>query len=225
MKLDDSLNRTVWLTTAVLGPALAVAGFHHGLFEALQGNAPTPGVFINSIGPGHLRWEYGTDPAFTVIPNFLATGVASMLVSVAIAAWCITGLRHSRGPSVLLALFILLTLVGGGVGHILFFVAVWAYATRLRRPVPHPTPWLPKRLRRALSASWLATLISAAVLFLAGLELSVFGAGSLVADPDLLLRIDWSVLLASFLCLNGAYVGAMLRDGESRSTHGADGAR
>lgn len=216
MNEHDPRNRTLWLTAAVLGAALAVAGFHHGLFEALQGNTSTGGMFINSIGPDHVRWEHGTDPAFTVIPNFLVTGLASMVVSVAIMAWCFTGLRRRHGSSVLLGLFLLLTLVGGGMGHILFFVALWGYATRIRRPLAQPVRWLPEGVRRGLAGGWAVLTVSAAILFLAGLEVSVFGVGSLVMDPDRLLTIDWSILLASFLCLNLACLGAMIRDAEPR---------
>lgn len=216
MNANDPRNRSIWLTTAVLGSTLAVAGFHHGFFEALQGNTPTPGMFINSIGPDHVRWEYGTDPAFTVIRNFRMTGLASMVASVAIVAWCLSGLRRRQGSNVLLGLFVLLTLVGGGVGHIPFFVAVWAYGTRMHRPLAQPARWLPESVRRALAARWAVLPAAAAVLFLVGLEISVFGVGSLVVDPDRLLGIDWSVLLASFLFLNLAYLGAMVRDAELR---------
>lgn len=212
MKDAFPLNRSIWLTTAVLGTALAVAGFHHGFFEALQGNAPTPGAFINSIGPDRVRWEHGTDPAFTVIPNFLLTGLASMAVSIAIAVWSFTGLRRPHGPTVLLTLFVLLTLVGGGVGHILFFLAVWAYSTRVRRPPAPSARRLGRGARRVLAASWTPMLFFASALFLIGLELSVFGAGSLMPDPDRLLAVDWGILLAAFVCLNMAYLGAMARD-------------
>lgn len=118
MKGSSSLNRSIQPATVVLGTSLAVAGFHHGILEALQGNEPTPGVLVNSIGPDHLRWEHRTDPAFTVLPTFLVTGLASMTVSVLFVLWLFTGLRRARGPVVLLALFVLLTLVGGGIGCI-----------------------------------------------------------------------------------------------------------
>lgn len=212
------LNRTIWLTAAVLSTALAVAGFHHGLFEALQGNAPTPGAFINSIGPAHVRWKHGTDPALTVLPTFLATGLASMAVSVVIAVWSFTGLRTANGATVLLALFVVLTLVGGGIGHILFFVTVWAYATRVRRPVARLARRLGGSARRALAAGWGTMLTLAASFFLIGLELSVFGAEWLMPDPDRLLRLDWSFLLASLVCLNLACLGAVVRDAGLRET-------
>ena len=110
MSPASPLNRTVWITSVVLGTTLASGGFHHGLFGTLQGNRPTPGFAIQSIGPEHVRWEYGTDDPITLIPNFLLTGVAAMALSLAIVAWSALGLLRRRGPSVFLGLFVLLTL-------------------------------------------------------------------------------------------------------------------
>jgi hypothetical protein len=55
----DPFNRAIWITTLVLGVTLAVAGFHHGLFEVLQGNRPTGGMAIHSIGLEQVRWNTG----------------------------------------------------------------------------------------------------------------------------------------------------------------------
>ena len=205
-------NRRVWVTTIVIGITIAVAGFHHGLFEALQGNRPTEGIGIHSIGPQHVRWEYGTDDAVTVIPNFLVTGLAAMVVSLAIMFWCIFGLRRRHGPALFLALFILLTLVGGGIGHILFFLTSWAYATRIRGSLA----WWRRKLRdracRIWARVWIPAMSLSALLFLVALELSVFGFPIAVVDPDSLLMAIWTLLLVSLGLLHAAYVGAIARD-------------
>lgn len=214
----SSVNRSVWLTTAVLGTTLAVGGFHHGLFEALQGSRPTPGLFIDSIGPDQRRWIHGSDPALTVVPNFLVTGLLSMTVSIVVVAWVWTGLRGARGPAVLLALFVVLTLVGGGIGHIPFFFALWGYSTHTRgSPAPHKNG-LRARFRRFLGRGWVVWLALASSLLLIALELSVFALPGLPFDPDSLLVIIWWTLFASFVCLNAAYLGAIARDAEGALT-------
>lgn len=210
--MSARVNRTIWLTAAVMGVGLSIGGFHHGFFEILQGSRPTPGIGIQSIGPDQVRWEYGTDDAITVLPNFLLTGIAAMGVSLAIVSWSILGLRTRSGPSVLLALFVLLTVVGGGVGHIPFFVVLWAYATRIRGELPWWDQRLGGRLRTALSRAWLPTLVLSALLFLAGLELSVFGFPPLRSDPDMLLLVIWSILASSLMLMNVAFIGAIARD-------------
>jgi hypothetical protein len=58
----------------------------HGLFEILQGNNSTNGLFIAAIGDSQKMWTHGNEPAFTLIPNFLLTGIAAMLVGLAVSA-------------------------------------------------------------------------------------------------------------------------------------------
>ena len=207
-----ALNRRTRLTTAVLGVTYAVAGLHHGFFETLQGNRPTDGIGIASIGPDQLRWEYGTDDAITLIPNFLATGVAAMLVSVAIILWSMFFLQRRHGSTVFLSLFILLTLVGGGVGHVVFFLAAWGYATRMRRPLTWWGRVLGPTVRQRLERAWIPALAGSCGLFLLGLEMSVFGLGLGGTDPDTMLVVIWGVLLGSLALQSVAYVGAFARD-------------
>lgn len=209
---DAGLNRGAWLTTVVLGVALAISGLHHGFFETLQGNQPTPGLFIESIGPEHVRWEYGTDGAMTLIPNFLATGIAAMVVSIAIIVWSLFYLRRPRGPTGFLALFVLLTLVGGGIGHVVFFTVTWAYATRMRTPLAWWQRVLRAPVRAPLARAWLPALTASAAFFLLALEVSVFGYVPGVSEADSILAVTWSLLLASLLLLNLAYVAAFARD-------------
>jgi len=207
-----SFNRSVWITTMVTGITVAVAGFHHGLFETLQGNQPTEGIGIHSIGPQHVRWEHGTDDAVTVIPNFLATGLAAMAVSLGIMGWCVSGLRQRHGPAVFLALFILLTLVGGGMGHILFFLTAWAYSTRMRSSLSWWRRRLGSRARRVWARFWIHSMGLSVVCFLIAMELSVFGFPIAAVDADSLLLVIWGLLLISLVLINTAYAGAIARD-------------
>ncbi len=83
------VNKATRTITAILGCTFAIAGLHHGFFETLQGNTPTNSFLIQSIGPSQLMWEYGTDDAFTVIPNFLTTGIAAIIISLFIVVWSV----------------------------------------------------------------------------------------------------------------------------------------
>ena len=65
-------NQKTRITTSVIGTLLGMAGFlNHGIFEILQGNNPTNGLYIEAIGKQHRFWLYGTEGAFTLIPNLL----------------------------------------------------------------------------------------------------------------------------------------------------------
>lgn len=194
-------------TTIILGISLAIAGIHHGFFEILQGNNPTNGTFIESIGPEHRMWVHGNDPAMTLIPNFLFTGITAILIGLAIIFWVIFYIDKKYGPSVFLLLFMFLTLSGGGIGYIPFFILIWIYAKR-----KNESDWIkqlfPGRSENFLSNLWIIVTWVTAGFFIIGLEISVFGYFPGVSDPDLMLTICWSFLLAALVLINFAYLSA-----------------
>ena len=151
-----------------------------------------------------------------MIPNYLATGVAAMVVSAGILAWSALGLHRPGGPTVFLLLFVALTLVGGGVGHVPFFLVAWAWATRIHTDL---TGWRVRlgRWRSVVARGWIPGLVASSGLFLLGLELSVFGYPPLAKDPDRLLRVIWVLLAAALVLMNVAFVAAIARDVEAAS--------
>ncbi|NIP28360.1 MAG: hypothetical protein GWO38_32255, partial [Phycisphaerae bacterium] len=78
----------------------------HGFFEILQGNTPTEGLIIQAIGDEQQMWLYGTEEAFTIIPNFLITGILTIIVSLAIIVWSVGYMQTKRGAAVFLLLFV-----------------------------------------------------------------------------------------------------------------------
>ena len=73
------MNRTTKTIISYLGLMLALGGIDHGIFETLQGFTPTPGLVIQAIGPLERYWVHGSEEAFTIIPNFLVTGILANL--------------------------------------------------------------------------------------------------------------------------------------------------
>jgi hypothetical protein len=71
--------------------------------------------------------------AFTIIPNFLLTGILAILVGLSIAAWSMAFLDRPRGSTVFLLLAMALFAVGGGVAQVVFSAVAWAVATRIHR--------------------------------------------------------------------------------------------
>ena len=109
------MNRATRINVTLLGVIFGISGINHGLFETLQGNIQTGGLFISAIGEAQKMWPHGNEPAFTLIPNFLITGIVAMLVGLAIIVWSCVYVHKKMGSIILLLLFILLLLVGGGV--------------------------------------------------------------------------------------------------------------
>jgi hypothetical protein len=196
-----------------LAVLLAISGMMaHGLFEVLQGNTPTDGLFIEAIGEAHRMWEHGTEGAFTIFPNFLITGLLAMTVSLGIIISSVGFVHKKNGPLVLLLFFILLFLVGGGVAQILFFIPLWAVATRINKPLSWWRRILPAGPRRVLAELWPWFLVAGAVLFVIGLVISITGYVPGLSDPEQILTIDWSILGIGYLLYLLAFVAGFAYD-------------
>jgi len=179
---------------STLGVLFGISGMIHGFFEALQGNTPTGGMLISAIGEAHRMWPHGNEPAFTLIPNFLITGILAMIVGFSIIIWSVGFVHKKNGPLIFLLLFILLFLVGGGIGQIIFFTLAWAVATRINKPLIWWRKVLPESVRRVLAKLWLWSLIAGALLIVLALEIAIFGFVPGVNNPDLILIIMLSSL-------------------------------
>lgn len=178
------------------------SGVNHGLFELLQGNKPTDGLVIDAIGEAQRFWPMGGEPAFTLIPNFMLTGIASMIVGLAIVIWSIWFLDSKHGRSVFLGLFVLSFLVGGGIGQIAFFIPAWAFATRMNKPLNWWQKVLPRSIWPFLSRLWIVTLVLALITMSIGLEMAIFGYFPGITEPPLIESTALLfVLTAAILCV------------------------
>lgn len=120
-----------------LGIVAGIAGLEHGYFEFLQGNIPTPGLAFPSWGPPCVPEEiwHACEPAMSILPNFLITGILAMLLSVALIVWAGWFVQRKHGGWVQMALAVLLLLFGGG-----FFPPIIAFVggvagTQINRPL------------------------------------------------------------------------------------------
>jgi hypothetical protein len=193
-------TRIIATTIGVLFGLLS--GVNHGFFEVLQGNKPTGGLLIYAIGEAQRFWPLGGELAFTLIPNFLITGIASMIVGVTIAVWSLWFLPTKHGRTVFLGLFILSFLVGGGIGQVFFFIPAWAFATRMGKPLTWWRKVLPRSTWPFLSRLWVVTLVLMILTMLVVLEIGFFGYFPGIADP---VRVKNTAMLflfsAVFLCV------------------------
>ena len=209
---DLQANKDTQFTTMVLGITLAIAGGHHGFFEILQGNIPTASFLIQSIGPEQQFWIHGSDEAITIIPNFLTTGILALLTSISIVVVCLFYLKYRKVSRVLLILFILLTLFGGGIGHIPFFLMVWAFSRYQTGDLPLWGASLKGRFSKIFSKCWPYLLFISSISFLIGLEISIFGFVPGLTDPDRILMVCWAFLAVSLFFMPLTYVAAIIRD-------------
>jgi hypothetical protein len=193
---------------AALGVCVGVSGLDHGLFETLQGNTPTPGLIVQAIGPSQRMWVYGTEEAFTLVPNFLVTGLLAMVAGLLTIIWSIRYLDRPNGPLVLLGFGALMFVVGGGIGMLVYLLAGWLVARRIHRPLTWVPSRLPATLGGALSRSWPAFIVAGLALYAFALEVAIVGVVPGVSDPDQALTICWIALLGTLASMNIALVGA-----------------
>ena len=183
------MNKATRITVAALGTIFGISGMNHGFFEILQGNIPTGGLFISAIGEAQKMWPHGNELAFTIIPNFLMTGIAAMIVGLAIIMWSLAFVHKKNGPVVFILLFILLLLVGGGVAQILFFPWIWLVSTRINKPLVWWRKILPVQIQMPLGKLWSWALIISLALLVVVFEIGVTGFVPAVNDPDVVLSI------------------------------------
>lgn len=183
------MNSATRITVATLGTIFGISGMNHGFFEILQGNVPTGGLWISAIGKAQQMWPHGNEPAFTLIPNFLMTGIAAMLVGLAIMIGSLGFVHRKNGPTVFILLFILLLLVGGGVAQILFFPWIWLVSTRINRPLVWWRKTLPVKIQKPLGRLWPGSLILSSALLIVVFEIGVTGFIPAVRDPEVVLSI------------------------------------
>jgi len=192
----DNLNATRVIVTTI-GVIFGFGGFNHGFFEFLQGNTPTDGLIIQAIGEAQRFWVLGTEEAFTIIPNFLISGLLSMVLGLTIIVWSLWFIQTTYGRTVFLALFILLFLVGGGIGQVAFFIPAWAFATRMNTPLTWWKKVLPRRTWPFLSRLWIITLILSSIAILIGLEIAVFGFVPGMTNPERIQNTALTFVLTS----------------------------
>lgn len=210
------MNRATKINVMIIGVLFGIGGMTHGCSETLQGNTPTPGLIINAIAAGSswTRWTAGGEGAFTLIPNFLLTGILAMLVSLAIIVWSIGFVHKRHGPPVYLLLFVLLFLVGGGIGQVIFFLPAWAVATRIHKPLLWWRLALHTGIRKGLAQAWLWLLSAATLLILLALVIAVLGYIPGVQEMERVLNLTLAMVGAAWLLFLLAFVAGFARDCE-----------
>jgi hypothetical protein len=103
------------------GIAAGGAGIEHGVFEILQGVArpstQPEGLMIASMGPPCVPekiWN-ACEPAMTIIPDFLITGILATMIGLVILIWSIFFIQRKYGGLGLILLSVALLLFGGGI--------------------------------------------------------------------------------------------------------------
>ena len=124
------------------GIAAGGAGIEHGIFEILQGGTQPEGLMIASMGPPCVPDEIwnACEPAMTIIPNFLVTGILAVIFGLAIIIWSIFFIQHKYGGLGLILLSVALLLFGGGLFPPLIGIVGGIAGTKINKPLSEKQP-------------------------------------------------------------------------------------
>jgi hypothetical protein len=167
-----SATRVVASTLAAI---VSIAGVMHGCFEIPQGHFAPSSLVINAVGPEQRLWEYATLHAFTLIPNYLVTGILAIIFGVLATIWAIAFIDKKAGPLVMFLLSTLLFVVGGGFGPLLVGSFAALIATRIDQPLTWWRAHLSPQARHILVKLWPWLFIFYVLMFLSAVETTIFG--------------------------------------------------
>jgi hypothetical protein len=157
------LNRATRIGVSAVGVLCGLAGVEHGVGEVLQGNIATSGLVIEAWKPASPY--FGEEPAFTLVPNVLVTGVLAIIVGILVVLWSVALVQRKNGGLVMLLLSITQFLVGGGIAPLFPAVTVCIAATMINSPLTWFRSHLPVNARRVLAKVWVFSLVAFSFLF------------------------------------------------------------
>jgi hypothetical protein len=192
------VNRATQNVVRGFGLILSLAGFEHGIGEILQGNTSTNDIFIQSWGDSELFSILSGEPAMTLIPNFLVSGILTIILSCLAAAWCLFFLAKSRSSLVLLLLSVALLLVGGGFGPPLVGIIIGLAGTQLDSDFSWLKSLRSKSLFRTAARIWPFSLALglACYLYLFPVSIILWGA--------------WDIFIAEMIAIAGILAFLMI---------------
>jgi hypothetical protein len=125
------------ILASLLGVFAGIGGPEHGVFEIIRGNVRPETIVFASMGPPCQPEEvwHACEPAMSVIPNYLVTGILDTIVGLAVIAWSAAFVHRKHGGLVLILLSIALLLVGGGLFPPLIGVVAGVIGTRINAPI------------------------------------------------------------------------------------------
>ena len=174
------------VVVSTMGILMGLAGIEHGIGETLQGNIAPSGIMFPSW-PGSAFFRIvGGEPAMTIVPNLLVTGILAILFSLIFLVWATMFVQRKNGGLVLILLSIVMLLVGGGIFPPIIGIIIGALGTRINAPSTWWRAHLSVGLRHFLEKVWpwsfVACLIAWLLLF-PGINILGYFFG--VNDPNL----------------------------------------
>lgn len=175
MNVEIQSKSALRVLASAVGALVGFYGIEHGIFEVLQGDIPTEGFLIDAIGPAQEFWPGATEPAFSIIPNYLITGILAISMGLIVVIWALLYIERKNGPLILWILGMLLFLFGGGSPPLVTGTLACVAATRINKPMDWWRSRFSDRTQTRLARTWPWTLIAFVLLSLVGVGVAIFG--------------------------------------------------
>ncbi len=181
------------VTVSTFGVIMGLAGIEHGIGEILQGNVAPEGVMIQSWSDSAFFSSVAGEPAMTIVPNLLVTGILASIVSLIFLVWAIKFVQRKHGGQVMMLLSIIMLLVGGGIFPPIIGFMIGALGTRINAPFTGWRAHLPVNLQHSLGKVWpwlFAACLSAWLCLFPGINILGYFFG--VDDANLTLAVMYT---------------------------------
>lgn len=104
-------------------------GVFHGIGEILQGSVAPKEIMIQAYPA--MQATAG-EPAITLVPNFLYTGILAIIMGSIVTIWAVAFVGRKNGGLVLILLSIIMLLFGGGIVPAIIGVIAGIIGTRIK---------------------------------------------------------------------------------------------
>lgn len=150
------MRKAIRIVASALVFFAGFGGPEHGYFEILQGHVKPESLMIAAMGPPcdpERVWNL-CEPAMTVVPSFLITGLLATLLGILTMVWAAAFVHKKQGGLVLILLSVALLLVGGGLFPPVIGIVGGIVATRIHVPVKERPARRSGRLLRFFAGLW-----------------------------------------------------------------------
>lgn len=151
------MRKATRIIAATFGAFVGFGGLEHGYFEMLQGNGRPENIMIASMGAPCVPEEiwHICEPAMTIIPNFLVTGILAIVLGLVTIVWTAAFVEREQGGIILALLSFGLLLFGGGIFPPLIGIIGGIVGTRINTPLKKQ----PGPVWRMLAKIWPWTIV------------------------------------------------------------------
>jgi hypothetical protein len=191
------MRKATRIIAASFGLLAGFGGLEHGYFEILQGNVRPQSIMIASMGAPCVPeaiWN-ACEPAMTIIPNFLVTGILAMVLGLVTMIWAAAFVQRRHGGMILALLSFGLLLFGGGIFPPVIGIVGGALGDRINTPLKkQPSPaW------EGLAKLWPWTIVAFFVWLFGQFVIGYFFNEWLMKNGVLILVLIPGLLLVSVL--------------------------